>query len=249
MCLAIIESTRCVRDALQLVIKQRYSIEQFSFINVLADLRQMAASAAPTVVLLDIDFPDEQTWAIINFVMTQLVATQLVLSATRCTAAVVGIVEKCRALGFFDKSTEPLESLPLVLKAAEEKRNYFSASYLETKARFEERARHWHEHLTDRELQTLSLIGQAKDNPSIGRCLGVSPTTAQGYRSSLLRKLGLKNTAQLANYSLQYGFAPVPLPGSNYVSSTNGRLRACPQPTLGRYSCLSRAVHARTIPT
>jgi DNA-binding NarL/FixJ family response regulator len=57
--------------------------------------------------------------------------------------------------------------------------------------------------LSERELQVLSLLAAGKSTGEIGELLSISPKTVSTYRSRLLEKLSLENTAQLIQYALQ----------------------------------------------
>ena len=57
--------------------------------------------------------------------------------------------------------------------------------------------------LSERELQVLSLLASGKSTGEIGEILSISPKTVSTYRSRILEKLGLENTAQLIQYALQ----------------------------------------------
>jgi two-component system invasion response regulator UvrY len=64
-----------------------------------------------------------------------------------------------------------------------------------------------HERLSIRELQVLALIGSGKGVVDISRELSLSPKTIGTYRSRILQKMGLENSAQLIHYAIQHGLA------------------------------------------
>ncbi|CAG1771420.1 partial Spore germination protein GerE, partial [uncultured bacterium] len=57
--------------------------------------------------------------------------------------------------------------------------------------------------LTQREEEILSLIATGKTAKEIGDSLFISPHTAQRHRKNILKKLGLKGTAELVRYYLE----------------------------------------------
>lgn len=59
-----------------------------------------------------------------------------------------------------------------------------------------------HENLSPRELQVLLLIGRGKTPSEIARMLSLSVKTISTYRSSLLKKMELKTTAELIRYTI-----------------------------------------------
>ena len=61
-----------------------------------------------------------------------------------------------------------------------------------------------HEMLSDREYQIMWLIVSGKALTQIGQELGLSPNTISTYRARILRKMGMKNNAELLHYAIQH---------------------------------------------
>jgi DNA-binding NarL/FixJ family response regulator len=62
-----------------------------------------------------------------------------------------------------------------------------------------------HSKLSDRELQTLTLIASGKRLADIAEALTLSPKTVSVYRARVLEKLGLANNAELTVYAIRNG--------------------------------------------
>ncbi len=60
-----------------------------------------------------------------------------------------------------------------------------------------------HETLSKREYQILSMIGAGKTPKLIGSELHISDKTVSTYRTRILRKLGMKSTAEMMNYAIK----------------------------------------------
>ena len=58
--------------------------------------------------------------------------------------------------------------------------------------------------LTDREFEVFQLLGEARSNREIAEQLHLSPKTVETHRMNLIRKLKLKNAAELLRFALQY---------------------------------------------
>ncbi|MDQ2693885.1 MAG: response regulator transcription factor [Pseudomonadota bacterium] len=67
-----------------------------------------------------------------------------------------------------------------------------------------ETLRFGHDSLSDREFQVLRLIGSGKTGGEIARTLFLSPKTVSTYRTRLLEKLRMRNTAELIRYALDH---------------------------------------------
>jgi two-component system, NarL family, invasion response regulator UvrY len=66
-------------------------------------------------------------------------------------------------------------------------------------------AEHPHERLSDRELQTLTMIASGKRLSDIAEELNLSPKTVSVYRARVLEKLGLANNSELTVYAIRNG--------------------------------------------
>ena len=60
--------------------------------------------------------------------------------------------------------------------------------------------------LSSREIEVLRLIAGGKSSKEIGEILSLSVRTVEAHRASVMRKLGLKNTADLVKYAIERGY-------------------------------------------
>jgi len=60
-----------------------------------------------------------------------------------------------------------------------------------------------HQDLSNREFEVMRLLGSGKTVSEIAEDLNLSPKTVSTYRTRLLEKLGLKNTAEIVQYALR----------------------------------------------
>ncbi len=68
--------------------------------------------------------------------------------------------------------------------------------------------------LTLREREVLHLVAQGLSNIEMAARLCVSRRTIEGHRAHMMKKLGLRNQAQLLRYALDAGIAPAGRPGA-----------------------------------
>lgn len=64
-----------------------------------------------------------------------------------------------------------------------------------------------HEVLTSRELQVLRLIASGEKLTHIANELSLSLSTVSTYRLRILKKMNLRNNAEIIKYTLDYGLA------------------------------------------
>lgn len=63
-------------------------------------------------------------------------------------------------------------------------------------------------HLTPRQREILRMIAMGHTNREIGETLGISVRTVEVHRFNLMRRLNVRNVAQLLRYALQQGLLP-----------------------------------------
>jgi DNA-binding NarL/FixJ family response regulator len=61
--------------------------------------------------------------------------------------------------------------------------------------------------LTARQQEVLQMIAEGQSTNEIAAALGVTVKAVQFHKSAIMRKLGLRNTAELTRYALQLGLA------------------------------------------
>jgi DNA-binding NarL/FixJ family response regulator len=62
------------------------------------------------------------------------------------------------------------------------------------------------ETLTNREIEVLKLVAEGLTSKEIAEILAISIRTVEHHRANLLKKLNLKNTADLIKHAIQNGF-------------------------------------------
>jgi DNA-binding NarL/FixJ family response regulator len=111
---------------------------------------------------------------------------------------------KAGASGYLNKGSiaeELIEAIRVVSRGEK----YINRSLGQKLADFIEHSenRPLHESLSDREFQVMCLIGQGKTVTQISRELYLGVSTISTYRSRILEKLKMQNTAELIRYVLQ----------------------------------------------
>lgn len=62
-----------------------------------------------------------------------------------------------------------------------------------------------HQHLTDRELQVVSMLGSGKQTKQIAAELSISISSVNTYRTRIFRKMGLASNAAVIRYAVEHG--------------------------------------------
>jgi DNA-binding NarL/FixJ family response regulator len=114
-------------------------------------------------------------------------------------------VLKAGAAGYLTKESAP-EALVGAIRKAMRGGRYVSPALGELLANDlgGARERPPHEALSDREFQIMSLLAAGGKVGEIARRLFLSPNTVSGYRTQILRKMNLRNTAELVRYAIRH---------------------------------------------
>jgi DNA-binding NarL/FixJ family response regulator len=117
-------------------------------------------------------------------------------------------VLKAGASGYVNKGSSGQE-LSRALKIVADGGRYISAEVADRLAETVGEGAHRdpHELLSDREFHVLELLGRGKTITEIAHMLDLSVKTVSTYRSHILDKLGLRNTAEIMQYALMHRIA------------------------------------------
>jgi DNA-binding NarL/FixJ family response regulator len=112
---------------------------------------------------------------------------------------------KAGACGYVTKSSAPEELIAAIRKVSQGRR-YVSSSLAETLAVYLETdaEKPIHELLSDREYQVMVMIASGKTVTQIAEELSLSVKTISTHRARTLKKLGMKNNAELTYYAVKH---------------------------------------------
>jgi DNA-binding NarL/FixJ family response regulator len=156
------------------------------------------------VMLLDISMPDRSGIEVLKQVKKEHPEMAvLMLSMHREDQYAIRSL-KAGAAGYLTKQSAPAE-LVVAIRQVAAGQKYVSAALAQELASQlgDEHAAAPHESLSDREYQTLTMIASGKTVTAIAEELSLSVKTISEYRSRLLVKMKLKNSAELTHYAIK----------------------------------------------
>ncbi len=196
-----------VREGVRMIIQKQkdISIEEEAASG--QELISRLASHGCDVIILDICLPGGQDGIELLKTLSRDYPKIPVLVMSMHTESQLGMrAIRAGASGYLVKGSEPAELLTAIRKLGTGGK-YISPSLAEQLAEevSGKRARPAYEKLSDREYRVLCLLASGKGVTEIASELFLSPATVGTYRSRVLSKLSLNNTAELVRYAVEHG--------------------------------------------
>jgi two-component system, NarL family, invasion response regulator UvrY len=168
------------------------------------DAIKLARLSDADVLLLDISMPDKSGIEVLKQIKkeTPQIAV-LMLSMHREDQYAIRSL-KAGAAGYLNKQSAPAELVDAIRQVAAG-RKYISPALAQELANQigDDRNLPPHETLSDREYQTLIMIGSGKTVSDIALELSLSVKTISMYRTRLLQKMKLRHNAELTHYAIK----------------------------------------------
>ena len=158
------------------------------------------------VIVLDISMPGRNGLDVLKQLKTDRPKLPVLILSMYSEEQFAVRAIRAGASGYMTKETAPDELIDAIRKVSMG-RKYISPSLAEKLAFVLESGdeRPPHESLSDREYEVMRLIAAGKTIGEIAEELSLSVKTISTYRTRILTKMNLKNSAALMHYALQHG--------------------------------------------
>ncbi len=165
---------------------------------------ELSAELVPDVILMDLVMPQLDGIAAIGRIKTaqpevQIVALTSFIEEEKVTAAL-----EAGANGFILKDADA-DDVAMAIRAAHNDEIHLdpAAARILAQGMRHRTDREPAEHLTERELEVLNLVGKGRSNKDIASDLGITERTARTHVSNILGKLDLQSRTQAALYAVE----------------------------------------------
>jgi two-component system invasion response regulator UvrY len=202
----IVDDHAIVREGLKQILAEVDDIEVAGEADCSSQAMKMARLEPWDMVLMDISMPDRSGIETLELLKKEHpVIKVLMLSMHRETQYAVRAL-KSGAAGYLNKQSAPDQLVDAIRLVASGKK-YISAELAQELASeiSGERVGQPHEGLSNREYQTLCMIASGLPVSAIADKLLLSVKTISMYRARLLKKMQLKNNAELTHYAIKQG--------------------------------------------
>lgn len=157
------------------------------------------------LVMLDISLPDRNGIDVLKQIKKEAPSLPVLILSLHPEDHYAMRALRAGAAGYVHKKSSPEELLE-AMRIAVSGLKYITSSLAQELAQYlsKNRLPVRHAELSDREFQTLVMIGAGKTVTEIANKLSLSVKTISMYRSRLLQKMSLRNNAELTHYALRH---------------------------------------------
>jgi DNA-binding NarL/FixJ family response regulator len=161
------------------------------------------------LVLLDISLPDRDGIDVLTQIKKELPCLPVLILSLYPESQYAIRALRAGAAGYLNKKSTPDELLE-AMKTAVTGLKYITAAVAQELAQSltKNKIGDLHASLSNREYQTLIMIGAGQTVTEIAEHLSLSVKTISMYRSRLLLKMSLRNNAELTHYALRHQLVP-----------------------------------------
>lgn len=155
------------------------------------------------ILILDIDLPGRNGLDILKQIKAEKYKVPVLMFSFHGEEQIALRALKMGAAGYLSKDAADLELVKAINKIIDGKK-YVSQSLSEKLLNMldESSSKEPHELLSDREYQTMLFIASGKTVSEIADILYLSTPTISTYRARILKKMRLKNNAELTTYAI-----------------------------------------------
>lgn len=210
----VVEGNGLLRDGLVVLLGQAENIEVVGSADCAESAMEVLQDTPNVdVVLTSLYFQEIPAFDFIRWCKTNYTHIDIILLAKKYDHDLVRSALLIGVVGFVLKES-CLEDLLIAIRSTGTGSAYLPqviykllvAGYLKTGSQKSARRMRKNDGLlTQKEQEVLVLVAEGRTNKQISKTQGVGVKTIEKHRGSLMRKLGLKNSAQVARYAVSHG--------------------------------------------
>ena len=202
----IIDDHAIVREGLKQILVETPDLEVAGEANDGQEALERLRADHWDVVVLDISLPGANGLVVLQQIKNQFPEVPVLILSIHAEEQYALRALKAGAAGYLTKETVPQELVTAIQKVAGGGK-YVSPSLMEKMVSDlgKDLKKALHETLSDREFQVLCMIATGKGLTEIAEDLDLSVKTVSTHRTRMLKKMRLKNNAELIHYAIRHG--------------------------------------------
>lgn len=202
----IIDDHAIVREGLKQILVETPDLEVASEANNGQEALERLRAGHLDLVVLDISLPGTNGLVVLQQIKNQFPEVPVIILSIHAEEQYAMRALKAGAAGYLTKETAPQELVTAIQKVAGGGK-YVSPSLMERMVSDlgKDLKKALHETLSDREFQVLCMIATGKGLTEIAEDLNLSVKTVSTHRTRMLKKMHLKNNAEMIHYAIRHG--------------------------------------------
>jgi two-component system, NarL family, invasion response regulator UvrY len=200
-----------VRDGLRRIVEDAGDMQVVTEAADGPETIRLTREIKPDVVVVDISMPGMDGLEVITRLHGEMPELPILVLTMHEEEQYVIRAISAGATGYITKRSAP-EQLVKAIRQVKNGRRYVSADAAESLALHVARGKGSQsplESLSNRELQVLRALAMGQTNREIAANYNISVKTVDTYRFRLLKKLNLRNNADISRFAVQYGLVTI----------------------------------------
>ncbi len=202
----ICDDNALIRRGIRDTLAEQPDLEVVGEAGEYGDLRALLRRQGCDVLVLDINLPGRSGLDVLHTLKEEGSPIRVLVVSMYPEDQYALRALRAGAYGYVNKGGDPAQIVAAVRMVAQG-RKYITAEMAQMLVEnlTAPTAEAAHDKLSDRELQTLTMIASGKRLADIAEELSLSPKTVSVYRARVLEKLGLANNSELTVYAIRNG--------------------------------------------
>ncbi len=159
----------------------------------------------PDLLITDIHLPGMDGVELASHVLKTLPSVRVLALTNMKDPFTLNRLQEIGIHGYVEKD-QPLEILEEAMVEVVSGHTYFTATIMSSQARLSEDPNAFTKILSARDQEILCLVASGTTSKVIGEKLDLSRRSVETYRYRIMKKLGLKSSAELVDYAYKNGF-------------------------------------------
>ena len=198
-----------VREGLRVLLEQSTDIRVVAEAANGREAVQLAHELRPNIVLMDITMRELNGVDATRLVCETCPATRVVMLSMHSNSEHVFRAIEAGAAGFVLKESAG-EEVAAAVRAAHAGQSYFSPAIAALGSTMQSRPTRTSpmDSLSGRERHVVQLVAEGRTSAEIAVIMNLSPKTIETYRGRLMKKLSVKNVADLVKFAIEHDLIP-----------------------------------------
>ncbi len=206
----LVDDHHIVRDGIKSLLSENEKIEIIGEATSGYELFQLLNKQIPDLILLDISLPKMSGIEVAKVLSSNFKQIKILMLSMHISEDFIFNAVKAGVKGYLPKNTTRDELLSAITEIYEGK-EFFSKSISDvilksyvSKARLGlDISKNKLNNLTNREREILQYVAEGINNPDIAQMLSISIRTVETHKTSIMKKLDLKNTVDLVKFAIK----------------------------------------------